>query len=90
MEKNIMLLASDRNTREVFVFFILLQWYHLSENDENIGFDSSILKGTAFYINVLELIHLDQNNEILASNYIFLRYSVSFDFLSNSMILNDS
>ena len=66
MEKNIMLLAIDRNTRKAFVFFILLQWYHLSENDENIGFDSSILKGTAFCNSVLELIHLNQNNEILA------------------------
>ena len=85
-----MLLPRDKNNRKAFVFFILLQWYHLSENDENIGFDSSILKSTAFCINALELIHLDQINGILASNYIFLRYSVSFDFLPTSMILNDS
>ena len=51
--------------------------------DLSLTLPSSNLK----FPSVLELIHLDQNNEILASNYIFLRYSVSFAFLPTSMIL---
>ena len=66
-----MLIASDRNSGKTFVFFILLQWYHPSENDENIGFDSSILKGIAFCISVLELIYLEHSYGILAMATIY-------------------
>ena len=63
-----MLIASGRNNRKTFVFFIP---YHPSENYGNIGFDSSILKGTAFCISVLELIYLEHSYGILAMATIY-------------------